>query len=237
MYPCFENLVITDPVGFKTDLKSQVVETIFSIDACHKAKRVMKNSSQITTRFSFSSIFLLVLGILLLGSCQKHDSHVTADEEVTGADASDLATDQAMVNCYNTLQFRTLHELLEARAATAKYQHIDKALDDGYADINVVMPNMGYHFLKSAILDSKFEVKKPELLVYNKDRYGKFQLVAVEYAVPIDSMPDGPPMGFTGFGDVWDRNTTFNLWTLHAWVWKNNPAGVFHPTNPLVHVR
>jgi len=72
--------------------------------------------------------------------------------------------------------------------------------------------------------------------VYNKNEDGSFQLVAAEYAVPIDISPNKPPEGFTGTGDVWDRNTGFGLWLLHAWVWKNNPDGVFNPTNPLVHL-
>jgi hypothetical protein len=24
-------------------------------------------------------------------------------------------------------------------------------------------------------------------------------------------------------------------WMLHAWIWKDNPAGVFTPTNPEIH--
>jgi hypothetical protein len=45
------------------------------------------------------------------------------------------------------------------------------------------------------------------------------------------------PEGFTGSSDEWDHNTDFGLWLLHAWVWKNNPDGVFNPTNPRVQVR
>jgi len=43
--------------------------------------------------------------------------------------------------------------------------------------------------------------------VYNKNEDGSFQLVAAEYAVPIDISPNKAPEGFTGTGDVWDRNT------------------------------
>jgi hypothetical protein len=72
--------------------------------------------------------------------------------------------------------------------------------------------------------------------VYNKLPNGKFQLVAVEYGVPIDPQhPDVPPAGFTGAADEWDFNTlNLGLWTLHAWVWKTNPNGVFAMTNPNV---
>ena len=134
------------------------------------------------------------------------------------------------------LSFQTLHELEQARAATSKYQDISKAIADHYVDINVVMPNMGYHFMKAANVDSIFDIRHPELLVYNKNKRGEFELGAVEYAIPL-SLSATPPEGFTGTSDVWDHNTDFGLWLLHAWVWKHNPDGVFNATNPRVHVR
>ena len=124
----------------------------------------------------------------------------------------------------------------QAREATDKYRQISKAIADGYEDISVVLPNMGYHYMKSSLSDAKFEVSKPEILVYNKNHDGSFELVALEYAVPIDISSDKAPEGFTGAADVWDSNAGFGLWLLHAWVWKNNSSGVFKPTNPGVHV-
>ena len=95
---------------------------------------------------------------------------------------------------------------------------------------------MGYHFMKSALVDAVFDYKHPEILVYNKNLDGSFELLAVEYAVPIAVTPDVAPEGFTGSGDVWERNTDFGLWLQHAWIWSFNPAGVFHDTNPLITV-
>jgi len=42
------------------------------------------------------------------------------------------------------------------------------------------------------------------------------------------------PEGFTGDDDHWQRNDTFGLWTLHAWIWYRNPDGVFADFNPRV---
>ncbi len=124
-------------------------------------------------------------------------------------------------------------ELSRVRAATAKYHNINKAIADGYADINLYVPNMGWHYLNSAVLDSTFDMEHPELLVYMNKPNGGYQLVAVEYAVPL-SMSAEAPEGFTGNEDVWDVNSEFQLWTLHAWVWYNNPNGVFSEYNPRV---
>jgi hypothetical protein len=123
-------------------------------------------------------------------------------------------------------------ELERVRDVTTRYADLSQAIADGYADIDVVMPNMGHHYLKQALLDERFEVEKPEILVYAPEG-GQMRLVAVEYAVPLDKSATAPE-GFTGSNDGWDRNTTFQLWTLHAWVHRDNPAGVFSPTNARV---
>lgn len=125
------------------------------------------------------------------------------------------------------------NELASLRAATDDFATLDAGLAAGYADIDVVMQNMGYHYMNADLLDATFDVDRPEILVYAPDGAGTMQLVAVEYAVPL-SLTEDPPAGFTGDGDVWDRNETFQLWTLHAWVHLDNPDGVFASHNPNV---
>jgi len=125
-------------------------------------------------------------------------------------------------------------QLDQARDAAAKYLDVNDAIADGYADINLFVPNMGWHYLKESILDEKFEWTKPELLVYADDPCGgKRKLVAVEYAVPFE-FAKRAPAGFVGRADEWDANQTFKLWTLHAWIYEFNPDGVFAPMNPRV---
>ena len=130
----------------------------------------------------------------------------------------------------------TMQELNAAKNATQKYRSIDSAIADGYANINVVVENMGFHYMKASLADTVFQAEKPEILVYNKQHDGRIELVAVEYAVPIPLMPNKEPRGFTGGSDVWTYSTTFNLWLLHAWIWEFNPYGAFTPTNPNVHL-
>jgi len=125
-------------------------------------------------------------------------------------------------------------QLQAAKAATAKYHDIGKAIADGYADIDVVVQNMGYHYMDTAYVKDTFDPGKPALLVYSKNpANGKMRLVAVEYAIP---NTDLRPEGFAGDADVWENNPDFGLWLLHAWVWYNNPDGIFNEYNPRVHV-
>jgi len=172
----------------------------------------------------------LMIACLFFGACQKSGLDKPA-EQGAGVTNKAVLTDASIVNTYGGLSFQTAWELQQARAATAKYQRVENAVADGYADIAVDVEHMGHHYLNAGLLDDKFDIRHPEILVYNKDDKGVQQLVAVEYAIPL-AYPQ--PDGFTGSDDVWDENTGFGLWLLHAWVWYYNPDGVFAPFNPLV---
>jgi len=179
---------------------------------------------------------MIFIASLLFSACKKYNDKPQTNSEEQLASANSAKAGAESLNFYTGLDPQTLRELLQVRAATAKYQNINNAFGDSYIDIGLVMPNMGYHFLKAELVTPVFDLRKPPILVYNKKDNGKFELVAVEYAVPIDPQSTNtPPEGFTGKDDEWDFNTlNTGWWTLHAWVWKNNPDGVFKPMNPLV---
>jgi hypothetical protein len=120
-------------------------------------------------------------------------------------------------------------QLAAARRATAKYQDVKVAVQDGYEDIHVDVPRMGKHYLKAALVDTIFDPAKPEILVYIQGKDQRLELAAVEYAQPLS---ETAPEGFTGSDDKWFADTQNNLWTLHAWVWLKNPAGMFEAFNP-----
>jgi hypothetical protein len=194
--------------------------------------QVTKNSSANTNR-----LFLLMFSGLLLTGCMK-----TAKEDTPNLQSSETITENTDLKSIYTsgeLSQQTLRELQQVKAATGKYANLDNAYKDDYKDIGLKLENMGYHFLKAELVSPVFNLTKPAILVYNKRKNGSFELVSVEYAVPIDPQsPHTPPQGFTGTADEWDFNTlNTGWWTLHAWVWKFNPDGVFKPMNPLVIVQ
>jgi len=207
----------------------------------------MKNLSSATDRpiktfMSAQPILYMVIlcTAFLFTACKKYEAgkpQTDNTEQVTGNNGK---PDAELLNNYSSLNPQTLLELQQVRAATAKYQNIENAFADNYGkDPVVTLPNMGYHFLKAELVSPVFDLRKPAILVYNKKDNGKFELVAVEYAVPMSSLPPHvAPEGFTGTVDMWNENTlNTGWWTLHAWVWKNNPDGVFEPMNPLVIVQ
>lgn len=132
------------------------------------------------------------------------------------------------------LQPATILQLDAVHTASARFLDVDQATQEGYVDIGLFIPNMGWHYLNTQLLDERFDADKPELLVYADDPCGgKRHLVAVEYAVPLD-LSKRAPNGFIGRADEWAVNNDFQLWTLHAWLWEYNPDGVFAPMNPRV---
>ena len=81
--------------------------------------------------------------------------------------------------------------------------------------------------------DATLDVTRPEVLLYERQPDKSMQLVGVEYIVPFTAWTDPNPP--TLLGQTFVRNLTFNVWALHAWVWRANPRGIFSDWNPNVH--
>ena len=65
-----------------------------------------------------------------------------------------------------------------------------------------------------------------------KPAQGKLErLVGVEFAIP-KALAGGEPPTF--LGNTFQSEDEFGVFALHAWVWRNNPKGLFAETNPRV---
>lgn len=117
----------------------------------------------------------------------------------------------------------------ESRAATEKYKHLDKALEDGYVKITDCIEGQGEHYLSPDLLDGEVDHRNPEILVYWEG-----ELVAVEYATP-DTVTPIPSL----FDEEFHHLPEVELHVLHAWIHhkKNakvgpNPNGTFANFHP-----
>src|SRR5215218_8419065 len=120
-------------------------------------------------------------------------------------------------------------EIKQLKTSVAPFVIKSAGVAAGYnQDVTGYRTQMGYHYLNVNLLDNKFEINKPELLIYAPYGSDSMKLVAVEYATPIEDLnnPPAKPEGFTGTADVWEINTEFKLWTLHVWVGLDNPHGL-----------
>ena len=140
--------------------------------------------------------------------------------------------------------------LSQARAATARLRDIDTAIVEGYgrltdaagiACIDNPAGGMGVHYVNGALVgDAAVNAETPEALVYEPQPNGRLRLVAVEYVVfqaAWDAANESPPSLFGQEFELISSTNRYGLpafYELHAWIWKNNPSGMFKDWNPNV---
>jgi hypothetical protein len=118
------------------------------------------------------------------------------------------------------------HELAKVKEATARFQSVWEAEASGYELASPCIPGMGFHFVQSiAPGQDELAPNQPNALVYAPTPNSGLKLVAVEY------LSETPA---SLFGQDFDPPNGVPFHSLHAWIWKDNPSGVFHPTNPRV---
>ena len=128
--------------------------------------------------------------------------------------------------------------LATLRMVTAKYHDLDAAIADGFVflhgcevredggSVGTVYVHLG------RLLDGAVDASAPDALIYEPRANGKPKLVGVELAVPYPLWTAPEPPSF--LGNSFDEEDEFGVWALHAWVWGNNPAGMFAESNPKV---
>jgi hypothetical protein len=132
-------------------------------------------------------------------------------------------------------------DVASASLATAGFQDVATAEAAGYASTMEALGcfesadegGMGLHYLNDGLMDDQVDVTQPEALVYELDADGAItSLVAHEYIVPVEAWASEEPPSL--FGLDFHQHPTLPLWVLHAWIWKDNPSGMFNDWNPKV---
>ena len=143
-------------------------------------------------------------------------------------------------------------QLAQAKAALAKYQDPMMAVREGYFSTVACVDfptgggehemaykpgGMGVHFLNTAMIGPTLDPSRPQVLIYEPvgDR---LELAAAEWFVPVMPGMKAAPMVFgqslqgpmEGHAPIMPPG--LHHWDLHVWLWKNNPSGMFSPTNP-----
>jgi len=167
---------------------------------------------------------LLVAALALATACAGEPA-VTEFAAATPSSAAAVAEDGLAAVKSSTAHFQRFEV---ARAAGYDFLFMNMCMADA-SDAN--RGAMGYHYVNTTLLDDKVDVNAPEALLYEPGPNGRLRLVAVEYVIPADAWTSTQPPELLG-----QRFTlnAFNLWALHAWVWKDNPSGTFADWNPNV---
>lgn len=151
-----------------------------------------------------------------------------------------------------------LGELLRSiQDATWGYREERLALADGYIPAasgceQTSAGSMGHRYVNSSLVglvpgskpitgtDNVIDLLRPEGLLYEPQEVGPAELVGVVYLVyrqAWESVHGDPPTFFgtpfyERFGDAARDHTDYYEYTV--WLWRQNPAGLFAPWNPLV---
>ena len=127
-------------------------------------------------------------------------------------------------------------ELLKAvRQATSRYHSTTQAIKAGHQpdDHCVSVPalgGMGYHWVNPSLVDPVFDPLKPEAILYATGPDGELRLVALEYIVVNVGQPR--PMFGTKPFDIAGTPLPVPHWSLHVWLYEENPSGIYMPFNP-----
>lgn len=143
-------------------------------------------------------------------------------------------------------------ELLAVRTALDKYQDPVMAVHDGYLSsvgcltytagtshgMQYKAGGMGVHFINLGNIGPALDPMKPQVLIY-EPAGDKLRLVAAEWFVPTAVSKTAPSIFGQTLGGPMEGHepllpAALHHWDLHVWLWKDNPSGLFSPTNPSI---
>lgn len=142
--------------------------------------------------------------------------------------------------------------LSAAKAALDRYRDPIVAVYDGYLStvgcvefrqglsegaMQYVPGGMGVHLLNLSLIGPTLDPTKPQVLIYEPIG-DTLHLVAAEWFMPTQVAGSTPPSIFghalegpmEGHAPIMPAG--LHHYDLHVWLWKDNPAGIFSPTNP-----
>ena len=181
---------------------------------------------------------VVIAAALVLNACANAPSAPSAPSQSANAPIAPshdtlhtAATAGAVVASASAGLLKAVH------AATARYHSTTQATKDGYAVSSPCVSHptlgaMGFHWVNNALVDPVFDPLQPEAVLYAPGPDGTLKLVAVEYIVINVGQP-APTFDGRAF-DVGGTPVPVPHWSLHVWVHRDNPNGIFAPFNPSV---
>lgn len=151
-------------------------------------------------------------------------------------------------------QAKLTPQLDSVRAGLEKYQDPMVAVANGYlstvsciefakpyseGDLKIAAGGMGVHFINMGTVGPTLDVTKPQVLIY-EPKGDKLVLVAAEWFMPAQAAGATHPsiLGHSLNGPMEGHPPIMppelHHYDLHVWLWRDNPSGMFSPTNPAV---
>ena len=183
----------------------------------------------------FRTFFLPALLLLLATSCKKEIRNEATEEKLLSTTENELGTQANQSGVSGAASTSQSQLLLSVLRTNARFHSTTQAIKAGYEpdDHCVSVPGlggMGFHWVNPSLVDPVFDPLKPEVVLYATGPGGNLRLVAVEYIVINVGQP-APMFGDQPF-NVGGTPVPVPHWSLHVWLYENNPSGIFTPFNP-----
>ena len=184
---------------------------------------------------------MIILAPIVLALCMSH----TKDARAQHVHGAGLSTDSNIEDAEPDVDVF----VREAREATKPFHELESAIAAGYQRMGPDMPNMGEHWIHPRmVVQQSFDPARPSVLTYLRVG-GKAMLTGVAYTQLIRPGESPSPLPFEG---VWhyhsgnleeeafghakhemtqDEPDGMRLGMIHAWIWVDNPDGLFSADN------
>lgn len=185
---------------------------------------------------TFSGTSLLpALLLLLFTACKKEIGKETTEGDASSASALAKNAYESLAPVGSLARLAETELLQSIRNATSRFHSTTQAIKAGYEpdDHCVSVPGlggMGYHWANPSLIDPVLDPLNPEVMLYASGPGGNLRLVAVEYVVINVGQPR-PMLGNQLF-DIGGTPVPVPHWSLHVWLYEENPDGIFRPFNP-----
>lgn len=190
------------------------------------------------SKFHFLVLIVLSATGIFLTGCEETAINSPGEAEITSSQALHSSA-KSPVNIAGHQSQNVNKQLAALRRATAPFHNIDKAIQADYDTpltpcwYHSELGAMGYHYGNTDLVENgEVDLLKPEALIYEPGPGGHYRLVGLEYIVPVAAWEgaNNPTL----LGQDFHHNEDLGLYTLHIWLWKNNPTGLFANWNPKV---
>lgn len=177
------------------------------------------------TRYARRRFTLALVAAALLPACAE-DQPFPAEPQA------------AHVTSYMAAPADVMSTIATLRRVTARYQDLATALDEDFVLLHPCESRpdegpVGTVYVNFArLLDGAIDAELPDALIYEPSPNGGSKLVGVEFAIPYPMWTGPQPPAF--LGAQFQREDEFGVFALHAWVWRENPEGMFAESNPRV---
>ncbi len=200
---------------------------------------------------------------MVTAKCRRHSAHpvyllaATSLAVITGCSPRQSAQDPPAAEVATAPAPAALPdlppELESVRTALDRFRDPVAALREGYlstvgcldfpeaggeGEMAYMKGAMGVHFLNPAYIGPTLDPLKPQVLLYEWAG-DELRLTGAEWFAPVAVAPQAPSIfGHTLDGPMEGHEPILpkelHHWDLHVWLWKDNPNGLFHPTNASV---